>query len=260
MHPLVVGSRCPHKEACEHDEQATGYRVPGTGRSARGIFSGRTARRLCGQFAWAVVTASGLGCSAVVPSPPVSGTQALYRLEVTRSNETFSGRLVLRELGSSWEVEVADALGRSVWAWRVRGGRSAWIDANARSWCPDWRGELLALPRGFAVESLRAVLRGRLPDPALEPLEDGMFEIEHRGARWEGERVDGVVVRWSYTRLGGARTWSWRGDPRRGELVSSDGLTMQWRRIVIESLAAGSLDTPLVPEGYRRDCRELVDP
>jgi hypothetical protein len=195
-----------------------------------------------------------------VPSPPVSGTQALYRLEVTRSNETFSGRLVLRELGSSWEVEVSDALGRAVWAWRARGGKSAWIDANARSWCPEWRGGLLALPRGFAADSLRAVLRGRLPDPALDPRADGAFEIEHRGARWEGERVEGVVVRWSYTRLGAPRTWSWRGDPRSGELVSSDGLVMRWRRVVIESLAASALATPLVPEGYRRDCRELVGP
>jgi hypothetical protein len=68
------------------------------------------------------------------------------------------------------------------------------------------------------------------------------------------------VVRWSYTRLGASRTWSWRGDPRSGELVSSDGLVMRWRRVVIESLAASALATPLVPEGYRRDCRELVGP
>lgn len=204
-----------------------------------------------------LIAGCGWGCTAIAP-PSAVGNQALYRLEVSRAGETFSGRLVLRELGSSWEVEVADALGRSVWAWRVRGGKSAWIDVNARSWCPEWRGGLLALPRGFGVEALRSVLRGRLPDPALDPRRDGHFDLEHRGARWEGERVDGVVVRWSYTRLGGARTWSWRGDSRSGELVSSDGLVMRWRRIVIESLAAARLlTTPLVPEGYRRDCREL---
>jgi len=196
-------------------------------------------------------------------------TQRLYRVRLESRKPDQKGqngdrgrfKLTLRlATPSLYQLNAVDPLGRGLWTLHVDGDQGLLVDYRDRRAC-SYGGDvdLTNLQLGpFPMRRLPAAILGRLP---VEPSPGGA--IRRRGSTVEV--LDRAARRWTAT-VEGAQILDWRLDPPDGgpgvhytlepggwrRLVDPrEGLTLEWREIVVEGSAAPPTP-PQIPEKFAR--------
>jgi hypothetical protein len=185
------------------------------------------------------------------------GTQRLYRAAYAGPEGDGSFRATLRlAAADSFELALADRLGRPLFTLRVDGDAGWWLDHRRDVICHDL-GAIRLPGLGDApvqARSLPPLLLGLLPvaGSGARPLADGELEIvDAAGRRWTATLEGWSVMQWTlWDDLG--PSWWWRRDDRGGLLSGREGRQLRWQEAVVERLAA--LPPAVAPAGMFESC------
>ncbi len=196
-------------------------------------------------------------------------TQRLYRVRLESRQPDQKGqdgdrgrfKLTLRLATTSlYQLNAVDPLGRGLWTLHVDGDQGLLVDYRDRRACT-YGGDvdLTNLQLGpFPMRHLPAAILGRLP---VEPSADGTIrktgstvEVLDRSARrWTATVEGGQVLDWRLDPPDGGPGVRYTLDPEgwRRLVDRREGLTLEWREIVVEGAVAPPIP-PKIPEKFSR--------
>lgn len=186
-------------------------------------------------------------------------TQRLFRLRYEGPEGEGSLRLTLwLAEPTRYRVSTVDPAGRAFWSLSVEGEEGLWLDHRGARFCR-FTGELGLGPvplSPFPLPALPALLLGRVPAAAAEPLEAGADHLrflDEAGRPWSAETSAGEIRSWTLWEEGEPAVW-WHRQGAEAFLSERDrGVQVRWREILREPLAALP-PPPEVPPSYAEAC------
>jgi len=197
------------------------------------------------------------GEAVVDRTPPVESVDMQYLYRVRYSGPAGSGglRLVMRlGVDEEFQLQAADALGRSMWILDYRSGWVQIIDHRRQTFCQtenDLRVAEVTLET-FSIQTLPRLLLGRVPViPEGVSRDDGSVDFtDASGRKWSVRTEDNQITAWTLWSQDEPILW-WTRQSKGGILSHREGSQFRWRQVVEEPLDSElQLLTP--PESYQQ--------